>query len=82
MLPLLTGDKKIVGESVAEKLAIPNVKTELLPQDKVTEVEKIKSEIGDKGKVIFVGDGLNDTPVLASADVGVAMGGIRFRCGS
>lgn len=73
---LLTGDKKIVGESVAEKLAIPNVKTELLPQDKVTEVEKIKSEIGDKGKVIFVGDGLNDTPVLASADVGVAMGAL------
>src|SRR5699024_11939697 len=51
---MLTGDKKIVGESVAEKLAIPNVKAELLPQDKVTEVEKIKSEIGDKGKVIFV----------------------------
>ena len=73
---MLTGDKKIVGESVAEKLSIPNVKTELLPQDKVTEVEKIKSEIGDKGKVIFVGDGLNDTPVLASADVGVAMGAL------
>lgn len=73
---MLTGDKKIVGKSVAEKLAIPNVRTELLPQDKVTEVEKIKSEIADKGKVIFVGDGLNDTPVLASADVGVAMGAL------
>lgn len=73
---MLTGDKKIVGKNVAEKLNIPNVKTELLPQDKVTEVERIKSEIGDKGKVIFVGDGLNDTPVLASADVGVAMGAL------
>lgn len=73
---MLTGDKKVVGKSVAEKLSIPNVKTELLPQDKVTEVEKIKSEIADKGKVIFVGDGLNDTPVLASADVGVAMGAL------
>lgn len=58
MLLCLQGIKRLLGKSVAEKLAIPNVKTELLPQDKVTEVEKIKSEIGDKGKVIFVGDGL------------------------
>ena len=69
---LLTGDKENVAKKVAEKIKFNNVYGELLPQDKVEIVEKLKQ--GTKKKVAFVGDGINDSPVLASADVGISMG--------
>ena len=73
---MLTGDARKVGEGVAHKLGLDDVKTELLPQDKLEEVEKLKAELDDKTKLAFVGDGLNDTPVLAQSDVGIAMGAL------
>ena len=69
---LLTGDKENVAKKVAEKIKFNNVYGELLPQDKVEIVEKLKQ--GTKKKVAFVGDGINDSPVLACADVGISMG--------
>lgn len=72
---MLTGDNKNAAEKVSKELGIDNVYAELLPQDKVTKIEELL-EGEDKGKVAFVGDGINDAPVLARADVGVAMGGI------
>ena len=69
---LLTGDKENVAKKVAEKIKFNNVYGELLPQDKVEIVEKLKQ--GTKKKVAFVGDGINDSPVLACADVGTSMG--------
>lgn len=69
---LLTGDKENVAKKVAEKIKFNNVYGELLPQDKVEFVEKLKQ--GTKKKVAFVGDGINDSPVLACADVGISMG--------
>ena len=69
---LLTGDKENVANKVAEEIKFNNVYGELLPQDKVEIVEKLKQ--GTKKKVAFVGDGINDSPVLASADVGISMG--------
>ncbi len=71
---MLTGDRQKTADVIASKLAIDTVKAELLPQDKLTEVEKLQR--AQTGKVGFVGDGLNDTPVLASADVGIAMGAL------
>lgn len=73
---MLTGDKKIVAEKVAKSIGIDEVYSELLPGDKVSKVETILTEKTSKGKVLFVGDGINDAPVLARADIGVAMGGI------
>ncbi|MGN0157697.1 MAG: heavy metal translocating P-type ATPase [Brotaphodocola sp.] len=75
-LVMLTGDKEEVGKAVAEKLGIPNVFGNLLPADKVEKVEYLLKQ-QTKGKTLaFVGDGINDAPVLARADVGIAMGGI------
>ena len=73
---MLTGDAKIVGEAVAEQLGLDEVYTELLPGDKVSEVEKLIGEKSPKGKLVFVGDGINDAPVLSRADIGIAMGGL------
>lgn len=73
---MLTGDKKEVGEEVAKQLGINQVYTELLPNGKVEKVEKLMKEKTVKGKLAFVGDGINDAPVLALSDIGVAMGGL------
>ena len=73
---MLTGDKKSVGESVAKKLGIDEVYTELLPDGKVKKVENLMKEKSEKGKLIFVGDGINDSPVLALSDIGIAMGAL------
>lgn len=73
---MLTGDRKEVGEHVANSLGIKDVKTELLPVDKVEWVETLFQEKSSKGKLVFVGDGINDAPVLARADIGIAMGGL------
>lgn len=73
---MLTGDVRKVGEGVARELGLDDVKTELLPQDKLEEVEKLKTELDGQDKLAFVGDGLNDTPVLAQSDVGIAMGAL------
>ena len=73
---MLTGDKKTVGEDVGEKLRLDEVYTELLPDGKVEKVEKLMQEKTEKGKLIFVGDGINDSPVLAMSDIGIAMGAL------
>jgi len=73
---MLTGDAASVAKSVGEKLGLDEVHAELLPQHKVEEIEKIDAQKNPKEKLIFVGDGINDTPVLARADVGMAMGGL------
>ena len=77
---MLTGDKREVGESVAKELKIKEVYTELLPDGKVKKVEELLKEKSAKGKLAFVGDGINDAPVLAISDIGIAMGAIRLRC--
>lgn len=73
---MLTGDNKNVGEKVANQLGIDKVYTELLPGDKVEKLEELFNEKTQKGKLAFVGDGINDAPVLARADIGIAMGGL------
>ncbi|WP_240421523.1 heavy metal translocating P-type ATPase [Paenibacillus periandrae] len=73
---MLTGDAKAVADAVGRKLAIDEVHAELLPQNKVEEIEQLDKLKTKKEKIIFVGDGINDTPVLARADVGIAMGGL------
>jgi len=73
---MLTGDSKAVGESVAAQLGIDEVYTELLPGDKVAKVEELLATKSSKGRLVFVGDGINDAPVLSRADVGIAMGGL------
>lgn len=73
---MLTGDNKLVAEKVKNNLGIDKVYAELLPEDKVNKIEEIITQNKGYGKVAFVGDGINDAPVLARADIGVAMGGI------
>ncbi len=73
---MLTGDAKTVGELVAKSLGLDEVYTELLPDGKVEIVEKLLLEKSEKGRLVFVGDGINDAPVLSRADIGIAMGGI------
>lgn len=73
---MLTGDNKKVADAIADDLGLDKVYSELLPQDKVNEIEKIYEGRSIKEKVAFVGDGINDAPVLARVDVGIAMGGI------
>ena len=73
---MLTGDKKEIGEKIAEKLNIDEVYTELLPDGKVEKVEELLKQKSQKGKLAFVGDGINDAPVLALSDIGIAMGGL------
>ena len=73
---MLTGDNKSVANKIAKLIGIDKVYAELLPGDKVSKIEEIIKEKSKKGKVLFVGDGINDAPVLARADIGIAMGGI------
>ncbi len=73
---MLTGDKKEVGEKVAKEIGMDVVYSELLPADKVEKVEELLQKKSAKGKVAFVGDGINDAPVLTLADIGIAMGGL------
>ena len=73
---MLTGDNKSIGSKVAKELGLDKVYAELLPADKVETLEELFSQKSKKGKLAFVGDGINDAPVLARADIGIAMGGL------
>jgi Cd2+/Zn2+-exporting ATPase len=73
---MLTGDNKHIASKVAKELGIDKVYAELLPADKVEKLEELFSQKSNKGKLAFVGDGINDAPVLARADIGIAMGGL------
>ena len=73
---MLTGDADAVGQKVSKHLGLDRAYTELLPADKVDRVEALLREKTEKGRLVFVGDGINDAPVLARADVGIAMGGL------
>ena len=73
---MLTGDRKEVADAVAKEVGVDEVRSQLMPQDKVTAVEALLEAQGEKGKVAFVGDGINDAPVLMRADIGIAMGGM------
>lgn len=73
---LLTGDQEKISEKVAKTLQIDEYHAELLPVDKVTHIETLMTQKSNKGKLLFIGDGINDAPVLALSDIGVAMGGL------
>ncbi len=76
---MLTGDARNVAEAVAGEIGVDIVKSELLPADKVAEVEKLLASKEDKERLAFVGDGINDAPVLSRADLGIAMGALGSR---
>ncbi|MDD4690325.1 MAG: heavy metal translocating P-type ATPase, partial [Eubacteriales bacterium] len=73
---MLTGDLKVVADKIGNKLGLDEVYSELLPADKVEKIEFLEAQKSHKGKIVFVGDGINDAPVLARADIGMAMGGL------
>ena len=73
---MLTGDSKKVADAVAKELGADEVYSELLPADKVSQVERLLADKGEKEKLAFVGDGINDAPVLSRADIGIAMGAL------
>ena len=73
---MLTGDSDAIGRKVAAALGLDQVYTQLLPADKVEKMEELLKETSAKGRLVYVGDGINDAPVLARADVGIAMGGL------
>jgi Cd2+/Zn2+-exporting ATPase len=75
-IAMLTGDNRCAAEAVVTRLPIDSFYADLLPEDKVSIFEKLKVQNRNKGKIAFVGDGINDAPVLARADVGVAMGAL------
>lgn len=76
---MLTGDKASTSKAVANKLEIDEVYAELLPDGKVEKLENLMKEKTEKGNIVFVGDGINDSPVLALSDIGIAMGAARSR---
>lgn len=73
---MLSGDSKSVVEKIAGEIGLDQAVGELLPQDKLTELGRLRGQLTGKGKLLYAGDGINDTPVLASADIGIAMGGL------
>ena len=73
---MLTGDNDFTAQKVGRKLGIDKVYGELLPEGKVEMIELLEKQKTSKGKIVFVGDGINDAPVLARADIGIAMGGL------
>lgn len=73
---MLSGDRHTVVEEIAQEIGLDEASGELLPQDKLTRLEQLRSQLTGKGKLLYTGDGINDTPVLAAADVGIAMGGL------
>ena len=73
---MLSGDSKALAEEIAREIGLDSGTGELLPQDKLAELERMRSRLTGKGKLLYAGDGINDTPVLAAADIGIAMGGL------
>lgn len=73
---MLSGDSKAVAEAIGREIGLDQAVGELLPQDKLEELGKLRGQLTSKGKLLYAGDGINDTPVLAAADIGIAMGGL------
>ena len=73
---MLSGDSIPVVEEIAQEISLDQASGELLPQEKLTQLEQLRNQLSGKGKLLYAGDGINDTPVLAAADIGIAMGGL------